>query len=92
MAKLGFFTICLLVMLYEGFGLHLMWGWYITKVFGGAQPGVIACIGLTMIVSMFKPSKTVDDVDVEKTVFILITAVLQFTSILVIGFILHFWV
>jgi len=92
MAKFAIFMVCMLVMFYEGLGLHLMWGWYITKVFGGIQPGIVACIGLSMIVSMVKPSPVPDDMDTEKVLFVLLNSVFRVTFMLIVGYILHFWI
>jgi hypothetical protein len=69
-----------------------MWGWFIANVFSVPQPGVVACIGLSLLVSMVKSGQHIDgDIDIKKAFAGLLETVFRITFILIIGFILHFW-
>lgn len=41
------------VIAFNGYTLHVLWGWFLTPAFGVDPPDVVLCIGLALLVGMF---------------------------------------
>lgn len=88
--------ICLMLvpflMLYEGWVIYLMWGWFVTHTFGVIQPNVLTCIGLSSFISLVLPNTVPVYETSEKSFEALINIFAKITVIWVIGFVLHFFI
>lgn len=42
----------------RGFVLNVLWGWFITPIFGMSSPGVVACVGLSVTAAAFRGVNT----------------------------------
>lgn len=42
-----------LIILLRGFVMSILWGWFVTPVFGISSPGLAACLGLSITVDAF---------------------------------------
>jgi hypothetical protein len=51
----GGMFIYIVLALYRGLALSLLWGWYVVPTFDAPSLSVIVAIGLSIIVSMFTP-------------------------------------
>lgn len=89
---LNLFIIIPLLMLYEGWIIHLMWGWFVTHTFGGVQPSTLVCMGFGGLSILLIPHTTPDYKDSEQACSALLTAFCKCTIILAYGFVLHFFV
>jgi hypothetical protein len=80
-------------MLYEGWVIHLMWGWFVTYTFGVIQPNVLTCVGLSALNSLLFPSAIPStDTSPEKAFDAILGIFAKVTVVLVTGFVLHFFI
>ncbi len=46
------------LIIWKGFALNVLWGWFVTEPFGVAQPGLLVCAGLAVLLTLFQhPAK-----------------------------------
>lgn len=91
MKTLGAITLVIISLLLQGFAFNTLFGWYITAPYGLPAPGIVASIGIMLIIGLStgkraKKSKNSDD---------FVAAMVQITArpvvALALGWILHFF-
>ncbi len=78
----------------RGFVLQALWGWFVTPTFGVQPPGVAVCVGLFLVVMVFRevPRRKLEDKDRE-SLAVLITAELLSTGVAFgLGWVVHLFV
>lgn len=58
MKLLGYLCALLLIPIFRGVALELLWGWFISPVLGVAAIGTIQAMGIALITSLLTPNYT----------------------------------
>lgn len=81
------------ILLLRGWAMTILWGWFITPVFGLASPGLAACLGLSVTVDAFwgiRQREPADDCTFgEKCLRLILWPVATISLLLALGWVFH---